>query len=149
MFSSSLSTPYGVIYQNDINANTNLAVESLYYLDSHAILSSNDQPFEYNNNNNYKSNSFSNDIYNTNTNTISINLDAQINIDLNDVLLKSELSLERLNSTVSRMSLDEDVSLDIENERDLLLHFNSQHLTGGGGAERSLLQQEFNDGKLK
>jgi hypothetical protein len=139
--SSSLSTPYGVIYQNDINANTNLAVESLYYLDSHAILSSNDQPFEYNNNNNnYQSNSFSNDIYNTNTNTISINLDAQINIDLNDVLLKSELSLERLNSTVSRMSLDEDVSLDIENEIDLLLHEQSIFDTvlcvcvwGGGG----------------
>ena len=90
----------------------------MYCYDSHEVLSSNDQPFEYNNN--YQSNSFSNDIYTTNDNT-SINIDAQIN-DLNDVLSKSELLLERLNSTVSRMSLDEDVSWEIEDEIDLLLH---------------------------
>ena len=91
LFFSSLSSsaPYGVIYQND-NANTNLAVDSLYCYDSHEVLSSNDQPFEYNNN--YQSNSFSNDIYPTNDNTYSINIDAQIN------------------------------RLDIEDERDLLLH---------------------------
>ena len=99
------------VYQND-NANTNLAVlDSLYSsYDSHAVLSSNDQPFEYNNNNNnnnYQSISFSNDI------------NGQIDIDLNDVLLKSDLLLQRLNSTVSRMSLDENVSLGVE---DALLH---------------------------
>ena len=65
----SSSAPYGVIYQND-NANTNRAVDSLYCYDSHEVLSSNDQPFEYNNN--YQSNSFSNDIYPTNDNTYSI-----------------------------------------------------------------------------
>ena len=92
----------------------------MYCYDSHEVLSSNDQPFEYNSN--YQSNSFSNDIYPTNDNTYSINIDAQINIDLNDVLSKSELLLERLNSTVSRMSLDEDVSWEIEDEIDLLLH---------------------------
>ena len=102
------------VYQND-NANTNLAVlDNLYSsYDSHAVLSSNDQPFEYNNNNNnnnnnYQSISFSNDI------------NGQIDIDLNDVLLKSDLLLQRLNSTVSRMSLDEDICFTFEDERDLL-----------------------------
>jgi hypothetical protein len=121
--SSSSSAPYGVDYGE--NANTNLAVESLYggFDSSHAVvLSNNEQPFEYNsnyNNTSYQSNSLSN---NKDTTSISINrIDAQINIDLNDVLAKSQLSLERLNSCVSRMSLDEDAGLSIEDERDLLM----------------------------
>ena len=45
----------------------------------------------------------------------------QIDIDLNEILANSDFLLQRLNSTVSRMSLDEDVCLlDIEDERDLL-----------------------------
>jgi len=48
-------------------------------------------------------------------------VDCQINIDLNVALANSDFLLQRLNSTVSRMSLDEDVCLlDIEDERDLL-----------------------------
>ena len=48
-------------------------------------------------------------------------VNGQINIDLNDVLAKSDLLLQRLNSTVSRMSLDEDVCLlDMADEMDLL-----------------------------
>ena len=115
--SSSSSAPYGVDYGE--NANTNLAVESLYggFDSSHAVvLSNNEQPFEYN--------SFSNNIDTTTTNTSisSVNsIYAQINIDLNEVLAKSQLSLERLNSSVSRMSLDEDAGLSIEDERDLLM----------------------------
>ena len=79
-------------------------------------MSNNEQPFEYN--------SFSNNIDTTtiNTSISSVNsIDAQINIDLNEVLAKSQLSLERLNSSVSRMSLDEDSGLSIEDERDLLM----------------------------
>ena len=121
--SSSSSAPYGVDYGE--NANTNLAVESLYggFDSNHAVaLSNNEQPFECNsnyNNNSYQSNGLSN---NKDTTSISINsLDAQINIDLNEVLVKSQLSLERLNSCVSRMSLDEDAGLSIEDERDLLM----------------------------
>ena len=116
--SSSSSAPYGVDYGENANA-TNLAVESLYggFYSSHAVvLSNNEQPFEYN--------SFSNNIDTTTTNTSisSVNsIDAQINIDLNEVLAKSQLSLERLNSSVSRMSLDEDSGLSIEDERDLLM----------------------------
>ncbi len=118
---SLFSTPYGVIYSE--NANTNLAVESLYggFDSNHTVvLSSNEQPFECNsiyNNNSYQSNSLSNNI---DPISISFNsLDAQINIDLNEVLVKSQLSLERLNSCVSRMSLDEDAGLSVEDERDL------------------------------
>ena len=91
---------------------------------SHAVvLSYNEQPLEYNinyNNNSYQSNSLSNNT-DTTTNTSVNSIDAQINIDLNDVLVKSQLSLERLNSCVSRMSLDEDAGLSIEDERDLLM----------------------------
>ena len=48
-------------------------------------------------------------------------VNGQIQIDLNEILAKSDFLLQRLNSTVSRMSLDEDVCLlDIEDERDLL-----------------------------
>jgi hypothetical protein len=55
------------------------------------------------------------------TNIINDNMNGQINIDLNDVLLKSDLLLQRLNSTVSRMSLEEyDICVDIEDEQDLL-----------------------------
>ena len=111
--SSSSSAPYGVIYGE--NANTNLAVESLYgrFDSNHAVvLSNNEQP--------YQSNSLSNN-KDTTTNTSINSIDAQINIDLNDVLVKSQLSLERLNSCVSRMSLDEDAGLSIEDERDLLM----------------------------
>ncbi len=119
---SLFSAPYGVVYGE--HANTNLAVESLYGFDSnHAVvLSNNEQPFEFNcnyKNNSYQSNSLSNDI-----DPISISIDsidAQINIDLNEVLVKSQLSLERLNSCVSRMSLDEDAGWSIEDERDLML----------------------------
>ena len=122
--SSSSSAPYGVDYGE--NANTNLAVESLYggFDSSNAVvLSNNEQPFEYNsnyNNNSYQSNSLSNN-KDTTTNTSINSIDAQINIDLNEVLAKSQLSLERLNSCVSRMSLDEDAGLSIEDERDLLM----------------------------
>ena len=122
--SSSSSSPYGVDYGE--NANTNLAVESLYggFDSSHAVvLSNNEQPFEYTssyNNNSYQSNSLSNNKDTTTTTSVN-SIDAQINIDLNDVLVKSQLSLERLNSCVSRMSLDEDAGLSIEDERDLLM----------------------------
>ncbi len=119
--SSSLSSaPYGVVYGE--NANTNLTVKSLYGFDSSnaIVLSNNEQPFEFNinyNNNSYQSNGLSN---NKDPISISFNsLDAQINIDLNEVLVKSQLSLERLNSCVSRMSLDEDAGLSVEDERDL------------------------------
>jgi hypothetical protein len=104
------------------NANTNLTVKSLYGFDSSnaIVLSNNEQPFEFNinyNNNSYQSNGLSN---NKDPISISFNsLDAQINIDLNEVLVKSQLSLERLNSCVSRMSLDEDAGLSVEDERDL------------------------------
>jgi len=116
------SAPFGVVYGE--NANTNLVVESLYGFDSsHAFVSSNNvQPFEYNSNysnNSYQSNSLSNDIDPISTSINSI--DAQINIDLNEILVKSQLSLERLNSCVSRMSLDKDAGLSIEDERDLML----------------------------
>ena len=48
-------------------------------------------------------------------------VNGQIQIDLNEILAKSDFLLQRLNSTVSRMSLDEDVCLlDIEDEQDLL-----------------------------
>ena len=53
---------------------------------------------------NSSSNSFSNHMFDNNIN-------GQINIDF---------LLQRLNSTVSRMSMDEDICLDIEDERDLL-----------------------------
>ena len=61
---------------------------------------------------NSSSNIFPNDMFDNNIN-------GQINIDLNDVLLKSDFLLQRLNSTVSRMSLEEDICF-IEDERDLL-----------------------------
>ena len=52
-------------------------------------------------------------------NSFPNDINGQINIDLNDGLLKSDLLLQRLNSTVSRMSLEEEICF-IEDERDLL-----------------------------
>ena len=128
---SLFSAPYGVIYSE--HANTNLAVESLYGFDSsHAVeLSNNEQPFECNsnyNNNSYQSNSLSNNI-----DTSISSIDAQINIDLNEILVKSQLSLEHLNSCVSRMSLDEDAGLSVEDERDLMLLMLDEQSTFGTG----------------
>ena len=56
---------------------------------------------------------------NSSSNSFPNDINGQINIDLNDVLLKSDFLLQRLNSTVSRMSLEEDICF-IEDERDLL-----------------------------
>ena len=60
-------------------------------------------------------------LYNDNGFSSLTDVDFQIDIDLNVALANSDFLLQRLNSTVSRMSLDEDVCLlDIADERDLL-----------------------------